>query len=249
MDDTLDLKALIDTPGARGVVNVPKVDLRVDPDARWAFADANRAAINAHWEKRLASNPSFFNGAVMMLLAARMEAGVLHGSFVRTDFKSFLFWKDEGYPEQTVRDAFGSGLIWSSDGALMLIRQAPGQVNSGLTYLPGGFIDARDVDADGRIDIVGSVVRELKEETGLLSRDMTRLPGMTLTVFGAQLSFGVGFVSPLDAPALQQRVMAFIEKDENPELSEVILLKKAILDDGGSFAPFAQVLTEHVLSR
>lgn len=242
------LDDLLRDPAARGVVRVANLDLRLDPDERWAFADDKSAEINQHWQSRLADNPSFFNGAVMMLTDCRYDDGVLTGSFLRTDFKSFIYWRDSGCPSAGVRDSFGSGLVWSADGGLMLVRQSAGQVNTGLTYPPGGFIDARDVTHDGRIDIVGSVIRELGEETGLSPSDLRQDTGFIVTVCGPQISVGVSFQSSLDAIQLRNRVMAYVAAETDPELEDVVVLKSPELGDGGAFAEFSEVLVQHVLT-
>lgn len=232
------------------MVHAGRLALQIDQAARWDFPDLYRDEIEVHWQRRLSDNPSFFNGSVMLMLSGgRVDGDTLACSFVATDFKSYLYWRDQGFADQQVRDAFGSGLVWSSDGALMLVRQSAGQVNTGLTYFPGGFIDDRDLDADGRIDIAASVSRELAEETGLSATELERVPGYVISSCGPQLSFGVQFRSALTAATLKARIMAFIAQDEKPELSDVLFMTTPQLEDGGAFAPYAEVLAEHMLAE
>ncbi len=112
-----------------------------------------------------------------MLASHSLGADRFEGQLMPVEFKSFLYWKEHGYPDTSVRDTFGSALIRSAEGHILLGRQRAGNINAGLAYLPGGFIDGRDVAADGSIDIAASVAREVAEETGLGAGDIERMPG------------------------------------------------------------------------
>lgn len=217
-------------------------------EGRWPFAEAHAAAIDAHWERRLAANPTMFNGLIHVLGSGTIADGALTGSLLRTDFKSFLYWKDSGYPDRSVRDAFGSALIYAADGAIVLGRQAAGNLNAGLVYLPGGFIDGRDADAEGRVDVAVSVAREVAEETGLEVAGLQRLPGYVLTEAGALLSIAVAYRSPLPAGELQRAIHAHIAADPEPELSEVLMVRSAADIAGLAMPLYAEVLLGHLLA-
>ncbi|MBN8910869.1 MAG: NUDIX hydrolase [Rhizobiales bacterium] len=151
--------------GETRVFRVPSVDLRVT-DGGWAFADRHRGEIEAHWARRVREAPGFFNGPVFMMDAYSVSAhGHLSASFIRSDFRSFLYWRETGFRDDRIMDGFGSALIRSADGRVLLGRQSAGNLNSGLCYPPSGFIDVRDVRPDGLIDIDRSVAREVAEET------------------------------------------------------------------------------------
>ena len=143
----------------------------------WDFASDNATAIDDHWNRRRRSNPAFFNGVVHVLEAGTIVNGTFHATFKRTDFKSFLYWRETGYPDAAAHDAFGSALVVSREGHVVLGRQRAGNINAGIAYLPGGFIDQRDVANDGTIDIAASIRRELTEETGLTEPDVVEQSG------------------------------------------------------------------------
>lgn len=197
------------------------LSVRDDP---WLFAVANREAIDAHWEKRSAESPGFFNGVVHMLVDGEIHEQEFRAQFRAVEFKSFLFWREHGYPDLTVKDAFGSALIRSVEGHVLLGVQSAGNLNTGLAYLPGGFIDPRDVDADGRIDIAQNVLREIREETGLGDADLTCLPGYIVTRAGPHVSIAVELVSPLPSQSLRQRILDHISADAEPELSDIVII-------------------------
>jgi ADP-ribose pyrophosphatase YjhB (NUDIX family) len=215
------------------VFAVSGVALRV-VEGGWAFADRNRREIDLHWDRRSRENPHFFNGVVLVLVSRSVSAdNVLSGTFVRTDFKSFLYWRETGWRDGQVMDAFGSALILSAEGRVLLGRQRAGNLNGGLSYPPGGFIDSRDIDPDGRIDLDGSVLREVTEETGLDGRQLRRLAGYVVTIAGPVLSIAVPWTSDLPEAELIGAAMRHIDADPNGELQSV-----AFADPGPPSADF-----------
>ncbi|MCH9808736.1 MAG: NUDIX domain-containing protein [Alphaproteobacteria bacterium] len=145
---------------------------------------------------------------------------------IETDFSSFLFWKDTSYPEAGVRDGFGSAMIRSREGHVLLARQLAGHLNSGLLYLPGGFIDLNDVCGDGRVDIDASIMRELAEETGLGASSFVRRPGYLLTRVGVQVSIAVEFRSELDALELRHLLCSQLRAQGDPELADFVIFDR-----------------------
>ncbi len=188
---------------------------------RWAFAEAHQAEIAAHWDAQTAANPSYFNGTVLMLSGYRLENDAFVATAFATEFRNYLYWRRLGFPPADAIDGFGSAVIRAADGSVLLARQRSGQMNAGLFYLPGGFIDNRDVGADGCIDIAASVSREVVEETGLQLGEFEVQAGFVVTRLGAQLSIGVMFRSSLDRAALEQKVQRHIDSDPHGELEAV----------------------------
>ena len=146
--------------------------------ATWDYARDKADEIERHWQRRSAQCEAMFNGAIYLMHAGSREGECFAGTFLRTDFKSYLYWRETGFPEAGVIDGFGSSLIRSAEGHVVLGRQRTGNVNAGIAYLPGGFIDPRDVTDDGAIDIDGSILRELSEETGLNHGQFELTPGL-----------------------------------------------------------------------
>lgn len=190
----------------------------------WPFAQRRKAEIEAYWERCRATRPKLFDGAIFVLGAWALEAGTFTGTFLRTDFKSFLFWRERGYPDAGVRDGFGSAVIRSAEGHVLLGRQTGGNINAGLAYPPGGFIDVRDVRG-ATIDIDASIVRELAEETGLRAGDLERAPGYLLTRAGRSVSIGIEWRSTLSAEDLRQRILEHVRSQPVPELADVVIVR------------------------
>ena len=210
---------MIETFGPDRVSRMHSLDLAVD-DARWPYANNHREAIDAHWKIATASNPNFFNGTIHVVTRLATEGGDVKARFMATEFKNFLYWRDEGFPaEANVRDGFGSALIRSKEGHVILGRQHPGNINEGLAYLPGGFIDARDVDANGRIDIFASVARELREETGLGRRRSGTGGGVLARRSRRPCFLRCALRLEPRSAELADRIAAFIAADPDPELA------------------------------
>ncbi len=233
---------MIETFAPDSVRRMQTLDLTVG-DTPWPYAKNHREAIDAHWKLASAANANFFNGTIHVITALEMDATHVRARFMATEFKNFLYWRDEGFPaEAGVRDGFGSALIRSREGHVILGRQRPGNINEGLAYLPGGFIDARDVGANGRIDIYASVARELREETGLGDGDLTRGDGILLVEAGAHVALAIPYVSRLGSAELRARIAAFITADPDPELAEAIVVTAVEDLEGLPMPHYARVL-------
>ena len=238
---------MIETFGPDRVRRMQSLDLAVD-DARWPYAENHREVIAAHWKIANGANPNFFNGTIHVVTDLAAEGTHAKARFMATEFKNFLYWRDEGFPaEANVRDGFGSALIRSREGHVILGRQRPGNINEGLAYLPGGFIDTRDVDAQGRIDIFASVARELREETGLGEADLVQGEGILLVEGGAHVSFAVSYVSNLGSAELAERIAAFIAKDPVSELADVVVIEGPGGIEGLPMPHYARVLLKSPL--
>ena len=215
----------------------------------WTYAHDHAASIEAHWLAAKAAAPFYFNGVIHLIDEIRVEAGVLHAQLLRTDFKSYLYWRARGYPDAGVLDGFGSALLRSSDGAIMLGRQRPGNINGGLVYLPGGFIDQRDIAAGGSVDLAGSIARELLEETGLALSDLNRRPGYYLTCSKAQVSIAAEFVSGLKATPLKDTIEQHISTDAQSELTDVIVVRGLADLVGLDMPHYARLLVADLLAE
>lgn len=229
---------------AKGTVRrAASLSLAVDNSGAWQYAIAHGPAIDAHWRKASTANPNYFNGTIHVVTQLDWVGSHIAATLIPTDFKNFLYWRDQGFPSAAgVRDGFGSGLIRSADGCIVLGRQRPGNINEGLAYLPGGFIDPRDVTSGGTIDITASVARELLEETGLGPEAIARTEGFVVAEIGPHVSFAVAYVSPLTATALCERIAAHIAADPDPELAEAVVLASPADVQSHELAAYARVL-------
>jgi 8-oxo-dGTP pyrophosphatase MutT (NUDIX family) len=204
-----------------GVTKLSSCALRVS-SARWSFAHENAEAIDAHWAEAKRSNPNYFNGVVYLVDDVAISDGALQASLLKTEFKSYLYWRANGFPPAGVLDGFGSALIRSDDGHIMLGRQRAGNVNGGQAYAPAGFIDGQDVDAEGLIHIERSALREVAEETGIDAGAITKDDGFYLTRSGPQLSMAVPLRARMTTAEFVSRAEQHIRASHNSELDAII---------------------------
>lgn len=229
------------------VTYVETCDLTVS-DAVWAFERDNADAIDAHWQRATLANPSYFNGRIYVLAESRLEDGVFSGRLIAAEFKAFLYWKETGQTDTSVCDVFGSALIRSGDGAILLGRQRASNLNAGLVYLPGGFIDPRDRDDEGRVDIRASVLREVEEETGLRAHTLAVSEGFLITRVGQQVSIAVELVGDGDASRMIAFMREAVAHEAAPELEEIVAVRTVADLEPLPMPDFAQVLLRHVLA-
>jgi hypothetical protein len=208
-------------PHQNGVKAISKCVLKV-VEGHWRFAEENAAEIEANWQKAQVSNPNYFNGVVYLTNSVAWAGGEIHGTLIRTDFKSYLYWRRLGFPEAGVIDGFGSALIRTSDERFILIMQRAGNVNHGFAYLPSGFIDQKDVLDDGSVDIGGSVAREVDEEIGEAAGALEREEGFIGVRAGVHLCFAVPFYLPLTSEELAVRVAQHNAVTDDPEIEAII---------------------------
>jgi 8-oxo-dGTP pyrophosphatase MutT (NUDIX family) len=95
---------------------------------------------------------------------------------------------------------------------------------AGQIYFPSGTPDLHDVKA-GRVDIDGSAVRELREETGLGPGDVEFVPGMDLVLDPVRVCCMKRVRSPDTAANLVDRIHAWLEQDTKPELARMHIVR------------------------
>lgn len=214
----------------------------------WPFAREHVSAIDAHWEKRCAALPALFNGATYLMREHTIAGDEFSGTLFETDFKTLLYWRaNPTTAHDGVREAFGASLIRSAEGHVLLGRQGPGQVTSGLIYQPGGIFDGDDVTGNS-IDIDASVERELVEETGLSAADFLRVPGFLVARAGIKVAVGIEWRSALPADELRGRIVDFLARQAEPELADIIIAKRLGDIDEALMPLHARLLLDNVLS-
>ena len=228
------------------VIQISGYDLPFTAD-QWAWADENAAAIKRFWNKAQAEKPAMFNGPVLVMKGHGVGHGVLAGKVLTTDFASFLYWKDKGLPDEAgVRNVFGCAVVRSRDGHLLFGRMGPHTAASGRVYPMAGTPDPEDVK-DGKLDIEGSIVRELMEEAGLAATDAQREPGYLLIEDGGMCSLSALFTFDAPSRELKTRMMAHIEMQAQSELDEIVVFRRAAFHVHHRMPGFARTLVQHLL--
>jgi 8-oxo-dGTP pyrophosphatase MutT (NUDIX family) len=202
---------------------VTTLDLAVRPIV-WPFAEERRAEITEHFAEKQRERPKLWNGRVLLGRDAVFTDGHLAATYFETDFASFLAWRDWGFPDKAVFNGFGMGALRASDGAFIMGEMAQHTANSGRIYFPSGTPDLDDVRGD-TLDISGSVIRELEEETGLTAADYRAEPDWHCVVSGPTIAM-LQIVN-LDMPGhvARARIEANLAREAEPELSAIHLVR------------------------
>jgi 8-oxo-dGTP pyrophosphatase MutT (NUDIX family) len=205
------------------IIPIDRLEFAFAP-LRWEFAHERRAEIDAHFEVARREKPALWNGQVLLLRDWTIESGVLRGTFLTTDFASFLAWKEFGWPEAQVTNCFAMGALHGADGAPLLGVMASHTANAGMIYFPAGTPDPSDIVGD-RVDLDASVWREVAEETGLTPRDLIAAPGWTAVRDGPHLALMKTMRAGVDAKTLQQTIRAYLSAESHPELADIRIVR------------------------
>lgn len=205
------------------VFAVDRLELSFAPKP-WAFAAERRAEIEAHFEALKRDKPALWNGRVLLLHHQAVADGVFRGAYLETDYASFSAWRDWGRPQAAVRDCFGAAAVMSADGAFLLGEMGPHTFNAGNVYFPCGTPDPQDI-VDGKVDLDGSVRRELKEETELEAAELEAAPGWTTVVDGSLIAQIKLLRSAEEAVPLRARMLAHLARERQPELSDIRIVR------------------------
>lgn len=227
------------------VKSIDRIDLRLT-GGYWAFAESEKTRIAEHWQSLAAANPRIWNGEVLMCHHAEIAGRTFTGRFHRTDFASFVAWRDWGHPGPPVINCFGSAVVRSRDGALIFGRMAAHTLNPGRVYPPGGSLEPHDVREDGTIDVMGSIIRELKEETGLDAAE-ARDGGRFFVPDGPRIAIAQVLQYDRMSDDLAGEISAYLASQQEDELDGVeIILSDAQID--ARMPGYAAKIARHLLA-
>lgn len=205
------------------ILRADRLELVFEPKP-WAFAIERRAEIEAHFAAMQSNKPALWNGRVLLMHRHELCDGVLRGAFLETDYASFVAWIKWQWPKAGVSDCFGTAAMLSSDGAFLLGEMGPHTFNAGQIYFPCGTPGPEDI-IDRKVDLDFSVRRELTEETGLDAATFTPEPGWTIAIDGALIVAIKVLRSPFDAETLRARILAWLGRQRQPELSDIHIVR------------------------
>jgi 8-oxo-dGTP pyrophosphatase MutT (NUDIX family) len=202
---------------------VTTIDFTVQ-DFAWPFAHERRAEIASHFAEKQRERPKLWNGRVLLGREAVFSGDRVAARYFETDFASFLAWRDWGFPDKAVFNGFGMGALRASDGAFVMGVMGADTANAGRIYFASGTPDLDDVK-DGVLDIAGSVVREVEEETGLKASDYRAEAHWHCVVTGSAIALIRILDLDMAGEAVRARIEANLAAQEHPELAGVLLVR------------------------
>jgi 8-oxo-dGTP pyrophosphatase MutT (NUDIX family) len=202
---------------------VSVLDLVVEPWT-WPFAETRRVEIAAHFADKQREKPAMWNGRVLFGRNPVFAGDRFSAGYFETDFANFLAWRDWGFPDSTVFNGFGMGALRCADGAFVLGEMGQHTSNAGRIYFPSGTPDLDDI-REGRVDIAGSVARELEEETGLAPGEYESDPYWHCVYTGPAVAMMRILRVDMPGEALRKRIERNLAAQRQPELSAIHLVR------------------------
>ncbi len=225
------------------IFETDEIDAVLEP-YDWPVPREFASEITEIWARETARVPALFNGQVLIQHRGIRDGRVFRAAYAPTEYRSFLGWMRLGNPPPLVRNGFAMAALQARDGAFLLGEMGPNTANAGKIYFAAGTPDLGDV-VDGRVDLAGSVLRELAEETGLLAGDVQVEPRWT-SVMGTSR---IAFMRPVridlpaeDARALMLQRMTTLEEEE---LADIHIVRGAADLDEGRMPPFQLAFLRH----
>ncbi|MFM2422126.1 MAG: hypothetical protein RL291_656 [Pseudomonadota bacterium] len=194
--------------------------------------------IAAHWAELQAKNPHLWNGRVLVQHAWEIVGGVYRARYAAINFATMLAWRDKGFPGPPMRNGFAAAALRARDGAFLMGLMAETTANAGRWHFPAGTPDLQDVTADGRVDLAASLVRELREETGLEATEVVIDPRWYAVEAGPRVAFLRIVDLPLDADAARALILSRLPSLAEQELADIVIVRTRADVDRQRSPPF-----------
>ena len=211
--------------------DIDEIDAVMEPHD-WGFPVQHAAEIEAYWQAAAAGKSGMFNGRVLIQHRGAVEGRVFRAGYCETDYKSFLGFLRLPHESPGVRNGFGMAALRARDGAFLLGEMGPGTANAGKIYFPAGTPDLGDIVA-GRVDLAGSVVRELCEETGLRPEEVRIDAGWTAILAHKRVAFMRPATIDLPAEEARRLILERMKSLHEDELSGMLIVRPGdgLIDD------------------
>jgi 8-oxo-dGTP pyrophosphatase MutT (NUDIX family) len=206
------------------ILTLDRVDARFEP-REWPFAREREAEIAAHWAKISAANSSAFDGRVLVQYERHLEGKVLHAKYLETSYSSFIAWRDFGWPDKQVLNGFAMAALRSRDDAFLLGEMSSHTLNAGKIYFAAGTPDRDDITPHGAVDLLGSALRELVEETGLAESEVQLGEGWTAVQQGQRIAFLRPAMIDMNADEARRLILSRLALHDRPELADIHIVR------------------------
>ena len=194
----------------------------------WSFAQERAADIDDNWRRLCTQRSGVFDGRVLVAdrwsLEERAGKRVLATRHFATDFRNFIALRNFGFPDPDVRTCFAAAALMSCEGDWVLGEMGAHTANAGRVYFPCGTPDMDDV-AGAQVDLAGSVLRELEEETGIAPHEITTDDDWTIIFESGRIACMKIVRSSLSTEALASRIRGFLAAEKDAELAGVHVVR------------------------
>lgn len=210
----------------------------------WPFRRLKALDIAAHWDRLKAEKPAMFNGQVLLQCRGSVDGDCFSADYFQTDYATFIAWNRWGFPATEgaqIRNGFAMAALRSHDGAYLMGVMGPHTVNAGRIYFAAGTPDLNDILADGTVDLAGSLVRELEEETGLSPGEVMIGEDWRIVLSDERVAFMRDVLIDLPAEEARAVILARLVGQTAPELSDIVIARSRADIDPGRMPLFMQI--------
>jgi 8-oxo-dGTP pyrophosphatase MutT (NUDIX family) len=204
------------------ITRITNLDIRC-VERRWPWAEVHAAEIDAFWGEAKAKQPALFDGPVFMFADVVITGATCRAVCFETRFSRLLYAKRLCFPDPEVVNGFAMAALQASDGGYLLGVMGAETANRGQVYFPSGTPDPSDRRPDGTLDLNGSVMRELAEETGLQPGDYEIGVGWFLVRDSGFLAFLRPVSLPHPAAEARARMLGRMRQLKEQELSDIYI--------------------------
>jgi 8-oxo-dGTP pyrophosphatase MutT (NUDIX family) len=231
-----------------GLFSFDAIDARLEAHD-WPFARSHADEIERIWARETALRPATFDGRVLLQHRGELRGGVFQAGYFATSYKPFIGWTRLGWPGAHVRNGFAMAALRARDGAFLAARMGGHTANAGKVYFAAGTPDMDDVTPDGAVDLAGSVLRELTEETGLTLAELEVGAGWTAVTEPTRIAFMRPVAIDLPADEARALMLSRIARQAEPELADIVIIRSRsdIIEDERIMPRFMQRYLAHML--
>lgn len=202
-----------------------RISAKLDEERRWEFESSHASDISKIWTFLTEKQPKIFNGAVLMSHHTSGSELSLEVNLLRTSYAAFMAWRELNHPVKTAKLCFPIAAIKTSDEFFVLGTMASHTSNAGLSYFPSGTLNDDDVLEDGTVALEDSLIREVREETGLTSDDYELTAGWTRVENDVRCAFFKEARLRLSRAEASERIAQFLQSQIEPELSGMLFVR------------------------
>ena len=184
-----------------------------------------------------------------MVAGTERDGDTLRVRFFETRYAALIAHVDAGFPDPDVANGFAMGALQGRDGGFVLGVMAAATANAGRLYFPAGTPDRSDLRPDGTVDLAGSIVREIAEETGLGPDAYALGPRWAVVRSGGRLAFLRAATLEGTAEEAATRIRAHLASEADPELAEVRVLHTVSAADAAQMPDFLPVYLRWAAAR
>lgn len=214
-------------PPPSNPVRIAGLDLLMQDGAHALHAE-NEKAIVANWEQEATANPHLFNGQMVLQRQLSFDNGIIRGVAHAIPYSVLLWWRKQPDPAGALH-LFGFAVLVSSDNAIVAIRMSERTANPGLVYCAAGSLDLNDI-VDGRLDLVGNMRREVREETGLDLDTAEADPDFYASHAGNRVVVFRFYRFSITAAEMVARIEAHMPHDAEQEIDGAVVIRSADRD-------------------